>query len=273
MEDATGQSGYCDLGTLGTGRGSARPDGGDTETPGAQNPTVTKRDSMPRASTTTLDVASWVNWQSALYLCVLGWICLVLAPLTASWWLALVCGMAMPIAHAMLNRSGPTPKRPDDKKVKERELLHVLAERDELTPTMAVMRTSLTVDEASKMLKELARKGHLELQVEDGIMAYSLRRRDRREPPGKLSAPSETEPESEGAPPRVGASQLDDPLSQRELEVLELLASGRTNAEIARALFVAIGTVKSHTGNIYRKLDAKNRVEALGRARELKLLP
>jgi ATP/maltotriose-dependent transcriptional regulator MalT len=74
-------------------------------------------------------------------------------------------------------------------------------------------------------------------------------------------------------PPRPGAQQLDDPLSERELEVLELLASGHTNAEIARALFVAIGTVKSHTGNIYRKLDAKNRVEALGRARELKLLP
>jgi LuxR family maltose regulon positive regulatory protein len=55
--------------------------------------------------------------------------------------------------------------------------------------------------------------------------------------------------------------------------VLALLASGRTNAEIARELFVAIGTVKSHAGNIYRKLDAKNRAEALGRAHELKLLP
>jgi ATP/maltotriose-dependent transcriptional regulator MalT len=62
-------------------------------------------------------------------------------------------------------------------------------------------------------------------------------------------------------------------LSERELEVLARMASGRTNAEIARDLFVAMGTVKSHTGNIYRKLGARNRAEALGRAREMKLLP
>jgi len=43
-------------------------------------------------------------------------------------------------------------------------------------------------------------------------------------------------------------------LSERELEVLSLMASGRTNSEIATNLFVAMGTVKSHTGNIYRKL-------------------
>ena len=54
--------------------------------------------------------------------------------------------------------------------------------------------------------------------------------------------------------------------------MLNLLASGRTNSEIARDLFISVGTVKSHTGNIYRKLVAKNRVEALARARELEVL-
>jgi ATP/maltotriose-dependent transcriptional regulator MalT len=131
------------------------------------------------------------------------------------------------------------------------------------------MRTSLTIDEASKMLKGMARKGHLELRGEDGIIAYALR--DRRELPGKPPTPSETE--SGVAAARPGAQQLDDPLSERELEVLALLASGRTNAEIARDLFVAMGTVKSHAGNIYRKLDARNRAEALTRARKLQLLP
>jgi DNA-binding CsgD family transcriptional regulator len=230
---------------------------------------MTKRQARARDSTTKRDVALWVKWQSGLYLLVLGWTCLVLAPLTNFWWLALVCGMAMPIALAALNRSDPTPKRQHERKLKERELLETLAERDELTPTTVALRTSLTVDEASEMLEGLARKGHLESQVENGIGAYALRERDRRQ----LSRPSGTESESDGATPRPGAQGLDDPLSGRELEVLALLASGRTNAEIARELFVAIGTVKSHAGNIYRKLDAKNRAEALGRAHELKLLP
>jgi ATP/maltotriose-dependent transcriptional regulator MalT len=62
-------------------------------------------------------------------------------------------------------------------------------------------------------------------------------------------------------------------LSGRETEVLGLLASEKTNSEVARDLFVSAGTVKSHTGNIYRKLDARNRSEAVARARELGLIP
>ena len=121
------------------------------------------------------------------------------------------------------------------------------------------------------MLQKLAQKGHLKLRVEDGIMAYDLRERDRHEIPGKVSAPLEPESESDGAPRRLGAlQQLDDPLSERE--VLNLLASGRTSSEIARDLFISVGTIKSHTGNIYRKLDVKNRAEALARARELKMI-
>jgi ATP/maltotriose-dependent transcriptional regulator MalT len=199
--------------------------------------------------------------------------CILLAPLTSFWWLALLCGTAVPIALAMLDRSSLVLQMLDDGKVKERELLHILAERGELTPTTAAMRTSLTVDEASKMLQKLAQKGHLKLRVEDGIMAYALRERDRHEIPGKVSAPLEPESESDGAPRRLGApQQLDDPLSEREREVLNLLASGRTSSEIARDLFISVGTIKYHTGNIYRKLDIKNRAEALARARELKMI-
>ena len=220
------------------------------------------------------DAPSWVNWQSALYLFVLGLVCVLLVPLTSLWWLVLVCGTAVPIALATLDRNGLVAKRPDDKKVKERELLGALAEHSELTPTTAAMRTSLTVDEASMMLEELAHKGHLKLRAEDGVMAYTLGERDRRETPASVSAPSEAETESVGATRRLGAAQqLDDPLSEREIEVLSLLASGRTNSEVARDLFVSVGTVKSHTGNIYRKLDAHNRSEALARARELGVLP
>ena len=62
-------------------------------------------------------------------------------------------------------------------------------------------------------------------------------------------------------------------LSQRELEVLHLLAIGSTNQEIAHHLIVAAGTVKAHTASIYRKLDVANRTEAVARARQLGILP
>ena len=65
---------------------------------------------------------------------------------------------------------------------------------------------------------------------------------------------------------------LGEPLSGREVEVLTLLASGRSNREIARELLVAVGTIKTHTNNIYGKLGAKNRAETLARARMAGLL-
>ena len=68
------------------------------------------------------------------------------------------------------------------------------------------------------------------------------------------------------------APQLIDQLSERELEVLALLAEGFTNQQIAEKLTVVLGTVKAHTHNIFRKLDVANRVQAIARARELNLI-
>ncbi len=65
---------------------------------------------------------------------------------------------------------------------------------------------------------------------------------------------------------------LIEPLSRRELEVLQQIAVGRTNQEIARQLFISPGTVKAHTASIYRKLDVANRTEAVTRARQLGIL-
>jgi LuxR family maltose regulon positive regulatory protein len=65
---------------------------------------------------------------------------------------------------------------------------------------------------------------------------------------------------------------LVQPLSQRELEVLELIAEGNTNQEIARILVLAESTIKVHTRNIYRKLDVSKRTQALKRARNLGIL-
>jgi LuxR family transcriptional regulator, maltose regulon positive regulatory protein len=61
-------------------------------------------------------------------------------------------------------------------------------------------------------------------------------------------------------------------LSERELEVLVLLAAGRSNRQIASELFVALSTVKTHIKNIYGKLDVRNRTQAVSRAKELNLI-
>ena len=61
-------------------------------------------------------------------------------------------------------------------------------------------------------------------------------------------------------------------ISKREYEVLLLIAEGRSNREIADQLFVTESTIKTHVSNIFVKLDAKRRTEALVRARELNLI-
>jgi LuxR family maltose regulon positive regulatory protein len=85
-----------------------------------------------------------------------------------------------------------------------------------------------------------------------------------------LDAFSRTSQASSPGPQPAG---LIEPLTGRELEVLHLMALGRTNQEIARQLIVAAGTVKAHTASIYRKLDVANRTEAVARVRQLGILP
>jgi LuxR family maltose regulon positive regulatory protein len=67
-------------------------------------------------------------------------------------------------------------------------------------------------------------------------------------------------------------SALIEPLSDRELELLQLVTGGRSNKEIAESLFITVGTVKKHLNNIFGKLNTKNRTEAVARARELGLV-
>jgi len=61
-------------------------------------------------------------------------------------------------------------------------------------------------------------------------------------------------------------------LSARELEVLRLIATGRSNTQIATDLFLSVGTVKTHTHSIATKLGTANRVETVAVARDLGLL-
>jgi LuxR family maltose regulon positive regulatory protein len=79
------------------------------------------------------------------------------------------------------------------------------------------------------------------------------------------------EPKPSLIPPSP-ASSLIEPLSQRELEVLQLIAQGLSNREISERLFLALDTVKGHNRKIFGKLDVQRRTEAIARARELGLL-
>ena len=74
------------------------------------------------------------------------------------------------------------------------------------------------------------------------------------------------------AAPRSRPQPLVVPLSDRELDVLRLLADGRSNREIAGELFLAEGTVKNHVTNVLAKLGARDRTQAALRARALELL-
>ncbi|MEU2167743.1 helix-turn-helix transcriptional regulator, partial [Micromonospora chersina] len=91
--------------------------------------------------------------------------------------------------------------------------------------------------------------------VSDLVRGADERRAD--EPPERPAGPERT---------------LDEPLTERELTILRYLQSILSNVEIASELSLSVNTVKTHVRNIYRKLDATRRREAVRRARELRLI-
>lgn len=102
----------------------------------------------------------------------------VLFLFTSFWWLIFFFGWAIFPAFGLLLR-GVAGLSDDGVQIsggggKERELLGVLREHEEISPTQAAIETSLTVEEADEMLKDLAAKGHLEVRVRGGGIFYGL---------------------------------------------------------------------------------------------------
>ena len=95
--------------------------------------------------------------------------------------------------------------------------------------------------------------------------------------PGYLAALLRACGPAGAVPQRIRAAAappgLAEPLTGRELEVLRLLAAGKSNQRIAHDLVVALDTVKKHVTHVLGKLGAANRTEAVARARDLGLIP
>ena len=119
-----------------------------------------------------------------------------------------------------------------------------------------------------KSLELAASEGYLRIFLDEGPPLLELLPKVRHVAPGLVDAILNGKPaeaESRFAP----LDRLPDPLSEQEVRVLKLIVAGKSNAEIAAELFISVGTAKWHVHNILQKLGAKNRPQAIARAREL----
>lgn len=146
------------------------------------------------------------------------------------------------------------------------------ATQGNITPALEFLEPALNLAEP---------EGFVRIFVdEDNAMAYLLTEAAERgilpKYTGKLLAVFNAEKQSRNDRTSPASNQLSqsliEPLSERELEVLQLIAQGLSNREIGERLFLAMPTVKGHNRNIFGKLQVKNRTEAVARARELSLL-
>jgi ATP/maltotriose-dependent transcriptional regulator MalT len=139
---------------------------------------------------------------------------------------------------------------------------------------VSTLAEALALAEPEGYVRTFVDEGPPMAELLSGVL--EAQQRGRPEPVGRIPAPylrkllAASERDAPGA--ASPAAGLPEPLSERELEVLQLIAAGKTNRRIASELFVSVGTVKTHINNVYRKLDAHSRTQALARARELRVL-
>jgi LuxR family maltose regulon positive regulatory protein len=149
------------------------------------------------------------------------------------------------------------------------QALTVKAEND-LDQALRILEKAITLAEPNDFFQIFVDEGPpmanlLYEALQRGIYPEYVRR--------LLAAFPVTEPEQTPERIQVDDSEWIEPLSEREIEVLQLLAKGLTNQVIADRLVLSIHTVKAHTRSIYSKLAVNNRTQAVDRGRTLGVLP
>jgi LuxR family maltose regulon positive regulatory protein len=141
-------------------------------------------------------------------------------------------------------------------------ILEAIAAEDEET-RLSVLIDALEQSGEGGYLRAFADHGPI---LVDGLME-AARRGVNPEYVGQILAVIRQETEQ-----KVASEEVMEPLSEREVEVLRLVAAGLSNREIADKLYLSPGTIKTHVHNICGKLGANNRTQAVGRARDLGLI-
>ena len=135
----------------------------------------------------------------------------------------------------------------------------------------AELKSSLALAEPGRLIMIFVSKGNPVADLLEEIAAVKKRDHDPSQAGFTLSYAKKILSAFKAAtPPKTEG--LMDPISERELEVLHLIAAGLSNKEIAEKLFISLNTVKTHTKNINSKLDVNSRIKAVTRAKELGLL-
>ena len=152
-------------------------------------------------------------------------------------------------------------------------MLHALALRalDRSTQARSVIQRALTLAEPGGYVRLFVDEGSA-MQALLSDLRSSLQRQHDQRLCAYLQKLLAAFPAPSGKESRSDVQQLIEPLSERELEVLRLIADGYSNQEIAARLVVALSTIKTHINNIYGKLGVQSRTQALARARTLNLL-
>lgn len=149
-----------------------------------------------------------------------------------------------------------------------------LQAKSEKERAVGILEEALVLAEPEGYVRTFADEGPRMVEILSATL--EARQRGRLDLPGRVPTHylrkllAVLERDASGAASAIAG--LPEPLSGREIEVLQLIAAGESNRRISRELFVSVGTVKTHINNLYRKLGVNSRTQAVARARELKIL-